>query len=381
MEKKVTPKIKRTRVHTERYDVCPHCKEEIREKASYVDPEGYEYHRQCHDKGPIGKIDLGAKFGIDGFSIPESKTSNVKTAGGLPTERRSGFLEKNVAGKDYQIPWDGTITPSVKDGSQDSVIAEQPANMPEDLWAQIQAIANDEAKKAARKDLTKASVKAAVIQKSANWLDRACLTVVADKAKPAGPSKKNFADVDGPSEDEDEDDDGHHVTAAMKGKPIDETLLADGLGAFLDVFVNYHTGKEGDKLAKWVIEICKDPKYAEVAGKLQEFHKLMGDIYKDVVEIANEDESVRGKVAGVLKRVKTAANRYPLASEFVDALRYEDDKVSDVVIDLILSRYDWTEIQEACADEFGLFAKFRHIKFCKHVGGKLARIHFARLGE
>jgi hypothetical protein len=51
--KKVTPIIKRTRVHTERYDVCPHCRQEIYEKSTYVDDENYVYHRPCQEQGPI----------------------------------------------------------------------------------------------------------------------------------------------------------------------------------------------------------------------------------------------------------------------------------------------------------------------------------------
>ena len=39
------------------------------------------------------------------------------------------------------------------------------------------------------------------------------------------------------------------------------------------------------------------------------------------------------------------------------------------------------EIQEARAGDFSLFAKFRNIEFGQHVRGKLARIHFPRLGQ
>jgi uncharacterized protein (DUF2267 family) len=50
---RITPVIKRTRQHTEEYEVCPHCNEEIGEKSIYVDPDNYVYHRPCQDKGPI----------------------------------------------------------------------------------------------------------------------------------------------------------------------------------------------------------------------------------------------------------------------------------------------------------------------------------------
>lgn len=84
------------------------------------------------------------------------------------------------------------------------------------------------------------------------------------------------------------------------GKPIDDGLLADGLGAFLDVFVNYHSGKEGDKLAKWIIAITRDPRFAKVSPKLERFHGLMGEIYRDVVEIARQDNEAGKKVASVI---------------------------------------------------------------------------------
>ena len=409
---KITPKTKRTRVHSERYDVCPHCKEEIREKATYVDPEGYEFHRNCQDKGPIGKIDMhGMKFGTDGFSIPEPKTASaLKTA----SDEAHGKFEKNVAGKDYVFGWMATKADPNSPASPVNVIATQPDDMPDYLWFQVRDAANGDAKKAAdRHAIEVMKIRNPMGTKASNWLERAI-------SKTA-----QFADVDGPTDDYEDDEDGHHKTAAkkggyrkcpechgkiekgdfscpdcgrdlslppdqlvrdeygritefldwveprsddgriideharedlrqqlfasktaasaypkrklvnrdptpeeinlrhersrsqvgqdvrrrlgMEGEPIDESLLADGLGAFLDVFVNYHSGKEGDKLAKWIIAICNDPKYSQVADKLQEFHRLMGDIYKETVEIANQDEAVRGKVAAVLKRIRTAS--------------------------------------------------------------------------
>ena len=39
------------------------------------------------------------------------------------------------------------------------------------------------------------------------------------------------------------------------------------------------------------------------------------------------------------------------------------------------------EIQEAGAGNFHRLANFSNVQFCQHVGGQLARIHFARLGQ
>jgi hypothetical protein len=55
-EKKVTPAIKSKRVHEEEVTTCPHCQCEIGEKGYYTDEDGYEYHRGCVDKGPIGRL-------------------------------------------------------------------------------------------------------------------------------------------------------------------------------------------------------------------------------------------------------------------------------------------------------------------------------------
>ena len=327
--KQVTPVIKRTRVRTEKYEVCPHCRKEIGEKESYVDPENYVYHRACQDKGPIDHFDpMSAEEFRKTFFRLNNKDSHQasvsvpmqKTAGGYPVKDVSGFVNRNIAGKDYKFNWVGSIGLVKGDRSQDSVRVDKPEGMPDYMWFQTKDTIEGEAMKAAVKQVVdylrqqKPAVKA-------SWLDRSGLE-----------KKAQFADVDGPEEDfEGGDDDGHHVTAAKGGKkpsrpegqPIDEALLADGLGAFLDVFVNYHSGREGDKLAKWVIAICADPKYAEVARKLEQFHGLMGEIYRDVVEISNQDESARGKVAAVLKKVKTAAIKslitdHPSASKFMD---------------------------------------------------------------
>jgi len=54
--KKITPIIKKTRLIKEKYDVCPHCQEEIMEKSFFVDRDNYVYHSPCFEKGPISVI-------------------------------------------------------------------------------------------------------------------------------------------------------------------------------------------------------------------------------------------------------------------------------------------------------------------------------------
>ena len=88
------------------------------------------------------------------------------------------------------------------------------------------------------------------------------------------------------------------------GKPVDPELFANGLGAFLDVFVNYASGKEGGLLAKWIVAVHQDPRFTAVAPKLQRFHELMGEIYKDIVEIAKQDNETGRKVASALKKMQ-----------------------------------------------------------------------------
>ena len=56
MDKKITPVIKKTRIREESYEICPHCKKEIGEKETFIDPDNYVYHRPCYEKGPIDKI-------------------------------------------------------------------------------------------------------------------------------------------------------------------------------------------------------------------------------------------------------------------------------------------------------------------------------------
>jgi len=93
-----------------------------------------------------------------------------------------------------------------------------------------------------------------------------------------------------------------------QGKPVDDALLANGLGAFLDVFVNYASGKEGNTLSKWIIAVHQDPKFAAIAPKLEQFHKLMGEIYQGVVEVAKQDNETGRKVAAIISKLKKSAS-------------------------------------------------------------------------
>lgn len=261
--KPITPIIKKTRVVTTRYEVCPHCNKEIVEKSTYMDDENYVYHRPCVDKGPIDKITpasteevmLALKNGGEWFN----KTfNNVKSA---QIQQNSGVIDKNIAGQNYSIRWEiDPITNLIK--------TFQPEEMPDYMWNQIKEAMNSEANVSAHKldHLKSAS--------ASNWLVRA-----AENSKA--------------SDDKNEIDDG---------------FLADGLGAFLDVFVNYHSGPEGDKLAKWVIQVCKDPKYEKVADKLQKFHKLMGEIYEGVTDIAKNDDNTGKKLASIIKKLNVKGN-------------------------------------------------------------------------
>lgn len=52
----ITPIIKKTRTRIEKYNVCPHCMQEIMEKSTYVDKDNLVYHRPCIEKGPIDRI-------------------------------------------------------------------------------------------------------------------------------------------------------------------------------------------------------------------------------------------------------------------------------------------------------------------------------------
>lgn len=54
--KEITPVIKRVKLVRVESEVCPHCRKEIQEKETYVDPERYVYHSPCMEKGPIDRI-------------------------------------------------------------------------------------------------------------------------------------------------------------------------------------------------------------------------------------------------------------------------------------------------------------------------------------
>lgn len=96
------------------------------------------------------------------------------------------------------------------------------------------------------------------------------------------------------------------------GKPIDDALLADGLGAFMDVLINYHSGPEGGKIAKWIVAVCQDPRFAAVAPMLEQFHRLPAEIYGKVVEIAKGDAKVAAVIAGILK-TSISVRPWPMA--------------------------------------------------------------------
>ena len=40
----------------EKFEVCPHCNQEIREKSTFIDKDNYLYHSPCFEKGPIEHI-------------------------------------------------------------------------------------------------------------------------------------------------------------------------------------------------------------------------------------------------------------------------------------------------------------------------------------
>ncbi len=53
----VTPIIRFKRLSFENVEVCPHCRDEIREKSIWMDSEtNMLYHSPCKDKGPIEHI-------------------------------------------------------------------------------------------------------------------------------------------------------------------------------------------------------------------------------------------------------------------------------------------------------------------------------------
>lgn len=120
VEKKITPIIRNQRTKVEDFDICPHCNEEIGEKASYMDPEGYVYHRPCMDAGPINRYKLaGINEDIDAAAAEceEPKSKEQAEAGnyrhghcrlhgmGITIETGKGMTRKGTSksGKAWSI--------------------------------------------------------------------------------------------------------------------------------------------------------------------------------------------------------------------------------------------------------------------------------------
>jgi hypothetical protein len=118
--KTITPVVRNKRIKEEEFEVCPHCNEEIGEKAYYVDEDGYEYHRGCVDKGPIGQlkwamtateIDAAAAACEEPKSKEQAQAGNYRhghcTLHGMPItiETGRGMTRKGTDkdGKDWEI--------------------------------------------------------------------------------------------------------------------------------------------------------------------------------------------------------------------------------------------------------------------------------------
>jgi len=279
----VTPIIKKTRVKAERYEVCPHCRQEIHEKSTYIDDDNYIYHRPCMEKGPIDQITQKRMDQALKCINPDWANSLGKAAQIANVSTHAGSFEKNVAGKSYEIEWranlplDGTRAP-------DDVTTDKPADMPEYLWYQVKDAFQIDAVNAALAAQKASNIVRPVVQAS-TWLERSA----SDETEIKSIGSKHF-------------------TMRMKPqknptKSIDSVLLADGLGAFLDAFVNYHSREKGPMLAKWMLAICEDPKYKSAAKKLEELHKLIGEIYSDVLDVAKADEDTTEKAASVFSKL------------------------------------------------------------------------------
>jgi len=70
------------------------------------------------------------------------------------------------------------------------------------------------------------------------------------------------------------------------GTPIDENILAEGLQLFRKVVAGYqnHT-PEGHNVAKWIIALSKDKRYAEASQMLSKIQELADRIPDKVGEI------------------------------------------------------------------------------------------------
>jgi len=234
----------------------------------------------------LNKIVQEAQAIIDNDSSPitSEQTKQFKKNAQTMPEKRSGVLDKNLSGVDYSIRWEATF-----DQQLINVEVYKPDNMPDYLWFQVKGALKKDAEDAAREMMQKTEMIKSEFdnedQVQDNWLSRASAHLN-NQGKIVLAAKKK--------------------TVKPKKKTIDDDLLADGLGAFLDVFINYHGGPEGGKLAKWVIAVCQDPRFSDIALKLEQFHKLMGEIYMGILAIAKQNDETGAKVASILKNIKTS---------------------------------------------------------------------------
>lgn len=168
--KTITPVIKRTRVSTERYEVCPHCKSEIQEKSLYIDPENYLYHRACVEKGPIGHIAQMSDAKFD--AIMKGTLQTVKKSASDATEHRFGTIEKNLSGVDYSIEWTAEIN-----GLDVVADVSRPMEMPDHIWVQVRDAIKEEAKAEAQRMMAATDMARSAVGtedgSSGNWLERA----------------------------------------------------------------------------------------------------------------------------------------------------------------------------------------------------------------
>lgn len=302
----ITPIIKRTRVHTERYDVCPHCMREIGEKEIFIDSDDYVYHSCCREKGPIDKIDpdkaaedFQALFlnPVEVNAVLASSNSIVKTAS---TGSRFGTIEKNIAGKDYQFKWTAAVG-EPGDPVTDVVVA-QPADLPDDLWAQVQGGITEQAIAEATKMMHETDMLRTEFGSedgmTGDWLT-AAINSMTKTSENTQSSDTNLSKEAAKKKTIKLNPEKNKPASNTRIETVDNGFLADGLGAFVDAFVNYHAGLEGPKIAKWIVSICRDPRFAKIVPLLEQFHKLPSEIYQGILEIAKND----AKVASVVYRV------------------------------------------------------------------------------
>ena len=75
-DRKITPIIRESRIEIVETEICPHCKNKIGEKETYVDPDLYVFHKACVIHGPIDKLQVPK---IE-FVIPDLKVASNHTA-------------------------------------------------------------------------------------------------------------------------------------------------------------------------------------------------------------------------------------------------------------------------------------------------------------